>query len=947
MVSLFGGDSGVDLGTAYAKIRVDLNELQSDMRSAQRIFGDGLRNIGPSISDLGQKISNLGSNLTILGAPLLAAGGIGLRTAADFEVLTRQISVFGGVAGEQLEAVRSFALKMGADTMFSASDAAAGLLDMLKAGMSVEEAMASLEATLNLATAGEVSLAQASGIVTSAMAQFNLAATDSSFIADTLARGANASRADVAGLGDALANVGPIAAQFGLDFEDTVSVLSLFSQYGIEGSDAGTKLRAVLNGLFSDAKPTKDALAELGVTLYDANGATRDFNDILLDLNAALADKTAEERNRIMLQLTDTFGLAGLNALLAAGGIGDMKAAMAGSADAAEVAEGFMGSLKGTVEELMGSLETLQINVITPMIQNTITPFVARMVELVNRVNDWALANPELAQSIAKVAGVVAMLGPALIGIGKAISLIGGLLNPAGLIITGLTLLYSAFETNFLGIRDLLGPVIETISEGIGAIVDAISFFIGDIQNFGLEEAILGIFGRGSLPETMESTLEGVLVSFGMTRDAAVAFVDDLYDTFTRIGNFIQNNVLPPLQTFADWFTQDALPAVVGFVTGTVVPAIQNFFAFLGRAWEVVGPALGSIFTWFTQTALPAVVEFIETSVRPTIDNLGKLIGGLWAVVSPALGSLLEWFQTTGLPIVQRAIDDVMNNFITPFINLIEAIWERIQPPLQDVFNWFTEEGLPAIGTALDDALNNFVLPLINTLADIWHTISEAVGSVLNWFTTTGLPLIDTALSNTKIMFIDPLITALTNIWEAVRPGVEALRDGINGALGWIDQNVIGPIRDGIYELQRIIAQITGQPLPAPPGASPPAPGTYNNGNVGTGGGFGTPHPSLLPVPGDIVRGGGYSGYRDVGGPGLAGALYMLRTPATPEAYFVPPADGQFIPNFDQVLASMAGGGNGAPVFQNVVVNANNAREGREAADAFMDRIEERYRERA
>lgn len=73
----------------------------------------------------------------------------------------------------------------------------------------------------------------------------------------------------------------------------------------------------------------------------------------------------------------------------------------------------------------------------------------------------------------------------------------------------------------------------------------------------------------------------------------------------------------------------------------------------------------------------------------------------------------------------------------------------------------------------------------------------------------------------------------------------------------------------------------------------------------------------------------------------------MLRTPATPEAYFVPPADGQFIPNFDQVLASMAGGGNGAPVFQNVVVNANNAREGREAADAFMDRIEERYRERA
>lgn len=910
------GASGVDLGTAYARIRVDLDDLQNDVRSAQRIFGDGLRNIGPSIQSIGQQISSLGSALTIVGTPLIAVGATGLRTAADFEVLTRQISVFGGVAGEQLEAVRSFALRMGADTMFSASDAAAGLLDMLKAGMSVEEAMASLEATLNLATAGEVSLAQASSIVTSAMAQFNLKATDAGRIADALARGANASRADVAGLGEALANAGPIASQFGLSLEDTIAVLSVFSQNGIEGSDAGTKLRAVLNSLFSDAAPVKNALAELGVTLYDNTGATRNFNDILRDLNRSLADKSDVERNRILLQLTDTYGLAGLNALLAADGITSMQEAMAGSADAAEVAEGFMGSFKGVVEELKGSLETLQINVITPMIESTLTPFISRLVELVNRINDWALANPELTQSIAKVAGVVAMLGPALIGIGKVIGLIGALLNPAGLIITGLTLLYSAFQTNFLGIRDLLEPIVSTVVDGISAIVDAIGYFISDIQDYGIEEAIAGIFGRGSLPETMESWLEGVLVTFGMTRDAAVAFVDDLYDTFTRIGNFIQNQVLPPLQMFADWFTQTALPAVVGFVTGTVVPAIQDFFAFLGRAWEIVSPALGAIFTWFTQTALPAVVGFIQTSVVPTIDNLGRLIGGLWEAVRPALETLVNWFQETGLPLVQRAIDDVMNNFITPLINLIEAIWERIQPPLQDVFDWFVETGLPAIGEALDGALNNFVLPLINTIADIWHTISGAVGDVLNWFTRDGLPLIDTALNNTKILFIDPLIAALQNIWEAVRPGIEALRDGINGALGWINDNIITPIRNGITELINSLSGLLGM--------------TYSGGGA-------MPPQAIFP---------GIGGFQDQGGPGLAGTLYMLSTPATPEAFFIPPADGQFIPNFDQVLMQLTQGGARGPVFENVVVNANNAREGREAADSFMNRIRERYRER-
>lgn len=597
-----------------------------------------------------------------------------------------------------------------------------------------------------------------------------------------------------------------------------------------------------------------------------------------------------------------------------------------------------MGSFKGTIEELKGSLETLWINTLTPMIQESLTPFISRIVELVNRVNDWVLANPELARSITRVLGVVATLGPALIGIGKVISLIGALLNPAGLIITGLTLLYSAFETNFLGIRDLLGPIVETIGAGLSAIGEAIQFFVIDIQEFGLGEAILDLFGRGTLgPEMGQGLFSGILQAFGMTSEAANAFVDSLFDTFTRIGNFIQNQVLPPLQMFADWFTQTALPAVVNFVTGTVVPAIGSFFEWLGGVWNTISPGLSALFAWFTQTALPAVVGFIQNTVAPAIDNLGRLIGGIWEAVRPALTTLLEWFQTTGLPLVQRAITDVMDNFITPFINLIEAIWERIQPALQDVFDWFVETGLPAIGTALDDALNNFVLPLINTIADIWRTISGAVGSVLEWFTTTGLPLIDTAINNTKIMFIDPLIRALQGIWEAVRPGIEALRDGINSALGWIDQNVIAPLRNAFYELQRIIAEITGQPAPPPPMPTA-APSPVNRQiliDVG-----------VLPG-GNAVRRRGVSGWRDSGGMGRAGELYLMSARANQEAFFVPPADGTFVPNFDKTLAQLMGGGPGGPVFESVVVNANNAKEGREAADAFMNRIQERYRERA
>lgn len=949
MVSLFGG-GGTDLGTAYARIRVDLDDLQSDMRSAQRIFGDGLHRLTPSLQDFGRRITELGSTFTQLGAPLLAAGGIGLKAAADFEVLTRQISIFGGVAGEELERVRQFALKMGADTMFSASDAATALLDMLKAGMSVEEAMASLEATLNLATAGQLGLAQASGFVTSAMAQFGLGAADAGRIATALVQAANASRAEVTDLGLALENVGPIASSFGLSIEDVSAVLAVFSQNGIDGAEAGTQLRSMLLNMTETTETTQGAWNALGISMYDANGNVRDFNTVIKELDEKLDALPLEQQNQLMRDLGGAYGIMGLTALRSAGGLDDMRRAMGESADAAEVSEGMMGTFTGTIEELRGSLETLWINTLTPMIEEALKPFIRQVIELVNGVNEWVIANPELAQSITRVLGVVAALGPALLIIGKVIGLIGALLNPAGLIITGLTLLYSAFETNFLGIRDLLAPIVETIGAGLSMIGEAIQFFILDIQEFGLGEAILDLFGRGTLgPEMGQGLFSGILQAFGMTGEAANAFVDGLFDTFTRIGNFIQTQVLPPLQLFADWFTQTALPAVVSFVTGTVVPAVQGFFEWLGGVWNTISPGLGALFAWFTQTALPAVVSFIETSVRPTIDNLGKLIGGIWAAVSPALGSLLAWFQTTGLPIIQRLIDDAMNNFITPLINLIGAIWERVQPALESVFGWFAgdgDTGLSGISAALDGALNNFVLPFIETIANIWHTISEAVGAVLTWFTVEGLPAIDTAINNTRIMFIDPLIAALQGIWEAVRPGIEALRDGINGALGWIDQNVIAPLRNAFYELQRLIAQITGQPMPAPPTAAapPPTPGaqpTVNDPNVTSRGTIGRARDTI-----GIVRRAGVSGWRDAGGFGSAGELYMLSARANQEAYFVPPADGYFMPNFDQLLAQMAQGG-GGPVFENVVVNANNAREGREAADAFMQRIQERYRERA
>lgn len=932
------GGSGVDLGSAFARIRIDLNQLQTDMRSAQGIFSRGLQSIGPSLQSFGQNISQLGQNLTLVTAPLTAFAATGIRAAADFELLMKQIQVFGGVAPEQLARVSAFALDMGAQTKFSASDAATALLDLLKSGQSLEEGMSSLRSILDLAAAGELSLASASSIVTSALAQFSLGADQAGRVGTALVQAANASRAEVSDLGAALQNVGPIASQFGLSVEDTAAILAVFSQRGIDGAEAGTQLRSMLLNMSEATETTQAAWNELGISLYDANGNARDFNTVLVELDRALDGLPIEKQNELMRALGGAYGILGLTALRSAGGIDDMRRAMGESADASEVAQAFTDSFQGALESLRGSLETLQISALTPLIQNSLTPFVKQLTEIINRVTEWVTANPELAQSITKVLAGVVALGPALIGIGKVISTIGLFLKPGGLIIGGLTLLYSAFETNFLGIRDLLGPIVETIGAGLSAIGEAIQFFILDIQEFGLGEAILDLFGRGTLgPEMGQGLFSGILQAFGMTSEAANAFVDSLFDTFTRIGNFIQNQVLPPLQAFADWFTQTALPAVVNFVTGTVVPAVQGFFEWLGGVWERLSPSLGRLFNWLTNEILPMLVAFVQDSVIPTVGRFVGILEGIWRAVSPVLGSLANWFLEEGLPGVLTFLEGDFTRIFGEALTTIKNIWDGASETLGTLVTWFTEEGLPAVLDFLEGDFSRVFGEALTTIKNIWDGAKETLNTLVNWFTEEGLPAILDFIETTVKPGIQGLENLFNNIWTNIQSGVNALRDGINGALGWIDQNVIKPIRDGIYELQRIIAEITGQPPPPPPMPTA-APSPVNRQvliDVG-----------VLPG-GNTVRRAGVSGWRDGGGLGRAGELYLMSARAGQEAFFVPPADGNFYPNFDKTLADLAAGAGDTITVHIDNFNASGKQEAREAADAFADRLMERFRNRS
>ncbi|EJG9210767.1 phage tail tape measure protein, partial [Listeria monocytogenes] len=127
-----------------------------------------------------------------------------------------------GEVNQYKDALRELAIQQGADTKYSALEAAQAQEELLKAGLSVKDVInGGLSGALSLATAGELDLASAAEIAATVLNAFkddNLSVADA---ANILAGAANASATGVEEMKMSLQQVSAVASGVGLSFDDT------------------------------------------------------------------------------------------------------------------------------------------------------------------------------------------------------------------------------------------------------------------------------------------------------------------------------------------------------------------------------------------------------------------------------------------------------------------------------------------------------------------------------------------------------------------------------------------------------------------------------------------------------------------------------------------------------------------------------------------------------
>lgn len=273
--------------------KLALNVAGSFVDAFKSAFGS----IQSTFATMGQNLTNAGKNMFASGRDLAITGGVvtylqsqQIGMAAEFDQTLKQIEVFGGLQGKALGDAENKILQFSAETIFDPQQSAIAFLDLQKAGLSASEATNTLSQVGNLAAAGQIDLATSTRGVVSAMQVYGLEIKDTTHITDSFTRAANLSTADVSELIQGMGNVGPIAAQFGLSFDETVAILAKFNDAGIRGAEAGTNLKSMLTNMTRPTEKLQKVYNELGVSLSDSAGNFKGIDQIFSDLRHSLYD---------------------------------------------------------------------------------------------------------------------------------------------------------------------------------------------------------------------------------------------------------------------------------------------------------------------------------------------------------------------------------------------------------------------------------------------------------------------------------------------------------------------------------------------------------------------------------------------------------------------------------------------------------------------------------
>lgn len=708
--------------TLSAKITGDSSGYQKAINEADKSTEQFQKNT----SSLGSKLAGgLKTGLSVSAKAIAAVSGAlgtasvaAIKVGSDFEAQMSRVQAISGATGKELEELRNQAIQLGADTSFSASEAAQGMENLAAAGFTTSEIMDAMPGLLDLAAAAGEDLAASSDIAASTLRGFGLAASDAGHVADVLAENANRTNSSVAETGEAMKYIAPLARAAGISMEETAAAIGIMANAGIQGSQAGTTLRGALSRL---SKPTDDmvgVMEQLGISFYDSEGKMKSLSDQVGMLRTAMQGMTDEQKNNVLVTLYGQESLSGMLALIneGEGSLTQLTESFRECDGAAQQAATTMqDNLQGAIEQMKGSLETLGI-VLYDSLSEPLKNLAQQATESINQLTTAFQENGM--EGLISVGGQI--ISNILIGIAESLP---SLLENAILIIQQIV---ASLNENMPQLVTAGGQILLTLISGMATLLPTLGEFALNL---------ITQIGNGITENAPQLVPKGI--------EAVLQFIQGIVSNFPQI----VSTGLDMLVSLAEGIA-NSLPTLIA-----EVPKIINEFC------SNIDSLLPKILSAGIQIII-ALGKGIIQSIPTIIANAGEIVTAILNVIThlnlfstganliKGLGNGIKSIFSSISSIIKNLISKIKNPFNINWGSIGENIIKGIAKGISSAIGWVVNAAKKAAQSAFNAAKSLLGIHSPSTLFRDEIGLNMALGMGIGFEDNIPIQDINSALDN-------------------------------------------------------------------------------------------------------------------------------------------------------------------------------------------------------
>ena len=832
-----------DLERANERLKNSYERLQASQ--------ERLKNLNQQQEKIKQNISATKTQiLGTVGAYTAVAAAIyagPIKSSMAFEKQMSNVGTLleGDVQGKLAELSKSI-ISISNATGAGTGDLTDGLYQVISAFGDTADSAKILETATKAATAGGATTTDAINLLSAVTKGYgDTSAEAQQKVADWAFQTVKLGQTSFPELAASMGKVIPLASTLAVKQEDLFGVMATLT--GVTGNTAevSTQLKATMQGFLSPSSNMQKSLQKLGYANGQALLESKGLQGALTALQESVGgDQLAFAKLFSSVEAqTAVLALAGEQA-------DNFASKTAQMYDASGAAATAFATATNNAESKMQRAKTAVSN-LGLVLGNTFLPYVAtaadKLAGVVQKVAEFAQANPQLVQTVMKVVGALAALKLGGLGLKLGFQEMSLGVNTAKIVLETLKskfLIAQAGSIGLAGRLKLAGQGVLTYFGNVGSALGGVTSALGNIlTNNPLARAAGGLFTRvGSIFTAGAQSLAGRLL--GPLSGVGSRAVPLILAPFRALGGQL-GGVLSGLSGVIARSPLGTIGRVVsgafgklGTLIGPVGNALKTAMGPLGKLGSTLLGPLGGIAGKILPvvgvvTAVITVVQLLRKNFDKVREAVGRIFGDkgleifdkIVAAVTAAGDAIKNVFSGGNMDAARQKIESifgakgtaVFDGFIraaqtvgSAIGSLIGFITEHVVPVAEQVLGVIVSDVIPGIVGGIQQAapvimqivqaIANFIAGIIPVIGGFIAGIMPVISEIITFVQTNVFPIVQQIFSFIVSTVLPAIVSGvqflaatITAVLSAVLPVVQTVFTTI-----W---NIIQPIMQQILSV--------------------------------------------------------------------------------------------------------------------------------------------------